>query len=366
MPNNDMPKQLKEYLAKIILTHGGYRIIQTLGQGGFNVVFKCVNPKNELVAAKVTVSYFRDKVLEEAKAGLKIDALAPPNWEKLSGLFTQYEDAIAAKNRQKLKKSKQYYKYLNRPSLQGTSSIKPNNRDVYYAVFEAPLANRDSFNKFCEELKKVNTNFLNYENKMEDLRRAAKSAAKGLRALHEKGFVHLDVKPSNIFVIENAGKSGKDRYQLSDFGLATKAKSVKKSGGSRLINFLSGTPGYAAPEQKKYSDILSRGANLQVSSEEIMKMDSYSLGATLFRMYLSAIYKEDIPSTQIFDRLNRLRSEYYVYMSNVNLPDGEMCLIDLICRLTRPNPNDRISVKDSLNHSFFKKPINRGNPFIMP
>lgn len=82
--------------------------------------------------------------------------------------------------------------------------------------------------------------------------------ARGLRAAHRKGLIHLDVKPANIlFVDENAVKIG-------DFDLAAIAAQPQQS--DRVIW---GTPPYVAPER------------LDNQPEDI-RSDMYSLGATLF------------------------------------------------------------------------------------
>jgi serine/threonine protein kinase len=95
----------------------------------------------------------------------------------------------------------------------------------------------------------------------------AEQTASALGAAHAAGFLHSDVKPSNIF-IDDASSAHFPRVMLSDFGLAgalSSATSMTKAGT------VIGTPYYMAPEQ-------IRGQALSPSS------DVWQLGVVLFRM----------------------------------------------------------------------------------
>ena len=84
-----------------------------------------------------------------------------------------------------------------------------------------------------------------------------------LTYIHEKGIVHLDIKPSNIMV-ENGSN-----IRLMDLGIACTSKLVSSGNGGLL-----GTAGYAAPEQyiqKGQTDISFKSTT-----------DIYELGATLY------------------------------------------------------------------------------------
>jgi serine/threonine protein kinase len=70
---------------------------------------------------------------------------------------------------------------------------------------------------------------------------AFQQAAQGLRALHEKGLVHRDVKPENVLLLGEGGR----RWVVSDLGLVRRP--VDETTGQPTVGFW-GTPDFAAPE----------------------------------------------------------------------------------------------------------------------
>src|SRR5258707_8565440 len=74
-----------------------------------------------------------------------------------------------------------------------------------------------------------------------DVLRIGRQVAEGLAAAHERGVIHRDVKPSNIWL-----ESARNRIKLLDFGLAREAGSNAELTHSGMIV---GTPAYMAPEQ---------------------------------------------------------------------------------------------------------------------
>ena len=100
-----------------------------------------------------------------------------------------------------------------------------------------------------------------------------------LEYAHAKGFVHLDVKPSNMLV---AQEGGRDVVRLSDFGLARIYLTSKMSGLSTNDGG-GGTAPFMAPEQ--INDL--RGTKPSA--------DQYSAAATLYN-FLTDQFIYDFPS----------------------------------------------------------------------
>ncbi|MEM9072789.1 MAG: serine/threonine-protein kinase [Myxococcota bacterium] len=70
------------------------------------------------------------------------------------------------------------------------------------------------------------------------------AALEPLASAHEQGFVHRDLKPGNLFVVQ---EDGQESIKLLDFGIA---QDLQGEGGARTATGISvGTPAYMSPEQ---------------------------------------------------------------------------------------------------------------------
>lgn len=94
--------------------------------------------------------------------------------------------------------------------------------------------------------------------------RLVRSAASAIRHIHEAGYLYLDLKPDNIFVIRGTS----ELIQLFDFDSMIRLEEIKTRSGARI----SYSKGYAALEQQ--TGRLSRFG---------FHTDVYAVGAVLFR-----------------------------------------------------------------------------------
>ena len=103
------------------------------------------------------------------------------------------------------------------------------------------------------------------ENKTMDQERLVEiliQVCEGLAAAHEKGVVHRDIKPDNIFLVPNRD-SGKT-VKLLDFGVAVPAGTARANG-----THIAGTPYYMSPEMIRMKPLDGRA-------------DLYSLGVLAY------------------------------------------------------------------------------------
>jgi serine/threonine protein kinase len=132
----------------------------------------------------------------------------------------------------------------------------------------------------------------------------------GLRALHERGLAHVDVKPENIVLRDG-------RPVLVDFGSAREL-GAKQPPGSPV-----GTPGYAPPEMEACDPISAA-------------MDIYALGITLREALTGDPPAEDEAPAPAHDTIDRLCAADPA--DRPSLPEARLLLGDLLPPGDRPWP----------------------------
>ncbi len=151
--------------------------------------------------------------------------------------------------------------------------------------------------------------------------------AQALDYLHKAGYVHRDVKSSNIFL----SKDG--RPVLTDFGIVYTNESLLSQPGTVL-----GTPEFMSPEQANGQEIDGRS-------------DLYSLGVIMYECLTGRMpFRTDNPLTTVFKVINEPPPE--PVSKNPKVPDW---LNAQILNLLSKNPNNRVQSGKKLASNLFNK-----------
>lgn len=151
--------------------------------------------------------------------------------------------------------------------------------------------------------------------------RIALQVLRGLRAVHEAGVLHRDVKPHNILFRPNG------RALLMDFGIATFEGAVQLTKSQEII----GTPKYLAPE------LVHRGGEA-LPMPGTSASDLWSLGVTLFEMVEGHAPFNGLSSYEVF---------IAVYEQPLPAMEHAGPLAPVIRALLRKDPKDRPSARET-------------------
>jgi uncharacterized RDD family membrane protein YckC len=148
------------------------------------------------------------------------------------------------------------------------------------------------------------------------------AAARGLRAALAEGFVHRDVKPSNLMLDPDSG------IKILDFGLV---KSMRGDAELTRDGAIIGSPLYMAPEQGRAENVDHRA-------------DIYSLGCALYHMLtgqppFTAPSPVGIITMHVTDRPTAVRQL---------APDVPEALQRIVDRMMAKQPGDRFADYDAL------------------
>jgi serine/threonine protein kinase len=260
-------------------TLGEFEITREIGRGGMGVVYEAIQKSlNRKVAIKVLPESFSikkefvDKFLKEAKV---LASLSHPNiipiyhFGEEKGVFffaMEYVDGI--------------------PLTEILLQNRMNHREM-------PLV---------------------------EILSVVKQAASGLQFAHNKGAVHMDMKPGNI-LIDSAG-----RARVADFGLVRLVTLGENKSGE-----ISGTPMYMSPEQMEGRVIDHRS-------------DIYSLGCVFYELLTgSTPFREGTLKSLIA----KVVQQDPVQPSKI-ARDTPFLLDDIVLKLLKKSPDDRYQSLDEL------------------
>ena len=238
---------------------GGYRVLELLGTGGMGVVLRAQDPGLERdVALKVmnpgmaSVQSARERFLREARATAAIEH------DNIVPIYQVGEDNGVP--------------FIAMRLLQGYSLQRE-------ASERQPMDARD-------------------------VAEIGRQIATGLAAAHDRGLIHRDIKPDNIWIEADSG-----RVRILDFGLA---RTHQADAGLTQTGVVLGTPKYMAPEQSEgdpvdhRSDLFSLGAVLYQLAAGKPPFGGQNLVATLLAVSQVDCQPIDAACPQLDDELTNL------------------------------------------------------------
>eukprot|EP00485_Elphidium_margaritaceum_P005522 CAMPEP_0202708236 /NCGR_PEP_ID=MMETSP1385-20130828/20479_1 /ASSEMBLY_ACC=CAM_ASM_000861 /TAXON_ID=933848 /ORGANISM="Elphidium margaritaceum" /LENGTH=1432 /DNA_ID=CAMNT_0049367165 /DNA_START=71 /DNA_END=4369 /DNA_ORIENTATION=+ len=197
---------------------------------------------------------------------------------------------------------------------------------------------------------------------------------RGIRAIHNLGFAHKDIKPENILIFANRSER-RLIAKVADFGFATRVAPEGCSSGGMSLESLPrekylefekhardrcGTPGFWPPE------LVTQLCHLKYG----FRMDVFSAGVTLYRMLCNEMpfgifetwkYTVDRdnqkklckvkPNWKVISWLQS-NSKFTPVLSTRQLSDN---VKDLLRSMLRIRPEQRATVDQCLQHDFFTK-----------
>jgi len=337
-----------------------YTIGRRLGEGSFNDVYEISDAPNKVLRLTHDTNSIKPKL--DVQYNMKVDAINPEDMTlhmenimqtEITGLFLQ--------------------SYLSKPTTQGGIECP-----FICKVYEFGYVTINGEKRAYAILEKVTTDLYKYlqinkktSNKI-SVKNIFKQVLQGLRCMHANNYLHLDIKPENIGIMDAQDTK---TVKIFDFGMAMyidpKNSSPKynwsfsKSLGFTPQNstYQRGTPFYMDPFLSDKTD----GKNFFPSK----KSDVYSVGAMMLETYFLTTIDKDtgLLTSPVKIRMKHWEPFYRSYYdSNENValiePDDNgnehSPLKTLLKNMIDHNPEKRYTVDEILSHEWFTYVKNGG------
>ena len=154
---------------------------------------------------------------------------------------------------------------------------------------------------------------------------------RALQAAHDRGIVHRDFKPDNVFLVDQAGRT--DFVKLVDFGIAK----LTDTSNAHLTQTgtVMGTPAYMSPEQAAGDSSIDA------------RSDIYSLGVTMFQMVTGKLPFADAGPS--FGRILAAHLQQAPPLPRALNPDVPAELEEIILKTLEKRPDDRYQSMSELH-----------------
>ncbi|MFO0559731.1 MAG: protein kinase [Polyangiales bacterium] len=294
------------------ILRGRFRIERTLGEGGFGSVFEAYDLLRGVSVALKTV-HSTEHLLRLKR---EFRSLAELEHRNLIELFELHGEGSEWFFTMELVKGPSLREHLEMvaPHRSGVVTLTQTISQQSQTP-PTPLGSRRAWSEAI-----IDSSGERSPANVEKLRSALAQIASGLSYLHAAGKLHLDVKPSNVLVSEDA------RVVLADFGLARDRTDPTEPPPSPDEIVLFGTPLYMAPEQ-------AIGAPLSPAA------DAYSLGVLLYEALTGQVPFNG--TTSIVLAAKQLRP-IAVRSLHADAPEDLATLCDA---LLAPQPEERATIE---------------------
>jgi len=227
-----------------------------------------------------------------------------------------------------------YSKYIDR-EINILKSLNEYKSSVHY------YDDYDSNNERILIIEKCDENLREYIEKnkkifnIEDIKNLFKELNEVFYAMQKKSIIHRDLKLENILVKYINKEENKIILKLSDFGTSK----IKDNEFTGLI----GTKDYIAPE-----------IQLKIVEDYKSSVDIFSLGIILYQLShkLKHPFKIIENDSIVFKYMNYYKEDNYPIEFDESIKDDRFK--DLIIRILKLKPENRLTWEEYFNHEFFK------------
>ena len=245
------------------LQNGKYRILEVIGQGGFGITYKAETYE----ILQKALGEIRINVTVAIKEFFLRDACFRVPGAQTVSVYPDKEALFVSFKKKLLERESLLVSQLRHPHIVTVLDAFEENNTAYMVM---EYIDGIDLNKILEQARQLPLDrCLHYARQIGD----------ALHAAHQKGVIHMDIKPANILIAPG------DHVKIIDFGIAKQYSAAASDTQIKTTTVVGYSPHFAPPEQ--YSS----------QSREVFTpaTDIYAFGGTLYQC-LTGVLPFDIPA----------------------------------------------------------------------